>query len=46
VGKVIAEVLLGGGTRFFGEEGQRAELELTRAIDAPGVAHLTFGMPR
>lgn len=41
----IVPVLLGSGTRLFGE-GQHTELELSRAVDGPGVTHLTFRVPR
>ena len=36
----LIPVLLGGGRRLFGAE--RAELELTRVIDAPGVTHMHY----
>lgn len=36
----LIPVLLGAGRRLFGEE--RAEFELTRVLDAPGVTHLHY----
>jgi dihydrofolate reductase len=38
----IAPLLLGGGIRLFGDDGNSFELEKTRVIDSPGVTHLRF----
>jgi dihydrofolate reductase len=36
----LIPILLGDGRRLF--DGERARLELTRVVDAPGVTHLRF----
>ena len=39
----LAHVLLGGGTRFFGDlDGASAAFERTRVIDGEGVTHIRF----
>ncbi|HEV7461191.1 MAG TPA: dihydrofolate reductase family protein [Solirubrobacteraceae bacterium] len=39
----VVPVLLGGGTRLFENlEGATVPLEVTRAVEAPGVTHLTY----
>ena len=38
----VAPVLLGGGTRLFGDLTGSAKLEPIRVIEAPSVAHLTL----
>jgi dihydrofolate reductase len=41
----VAPILLGGGTRLFDDATPHA-LELVRVIDAPGVTHLKYRVPR
>jgi dihydrofolate reductase len=41
----VAPVLLGGGVRLFENSG-RPELELIGAVDAPGVTHLRYRVPK
>jgi dihydrofolate reductase len=41
----LVPALLGEGVRLFENTGER-ELELTRVIDSPGVAHMKFRLPR
>ena len=36
----LIPILLGDGRRLF--DGERAALELTRVVDAPGVTHLRY----
>ena len=36
----LMPLLLGDGRRLF--DGERAALELTRVVDAPGVTHLRY----
>ena len=43
----LAHVLLGGGTRLFGDlDAASAAFERTRVIDAEGVTHLRFRLVR
>ncbi len=42
----VAPVLLGGGTRLFGDLTGSAKLEPIRVIEAPSVAHLTYRVVR
>jgi dihydrofolate reductase len=39
-------ILLGGGTSFFHALPAAQELERVRVVEAPGVTHLTFRVPR
>jgi dihydrofolate reductase len=41
----VAPLLLGGGTRLFGESGEPIKLEATRVLSSPRVAHLRFRVP-
>ena len=38
----VTPILLGGGARLFHEVGPNLKLEVLRAIEAPGVAHLKY----
>jgi dihydrofolate reductase len=38
----VAPVLLGGGTRLFGDSGAEQALEITRVVEAPAVTHLRY----
>jgi dihydrofolate reductase len=38
----LVPILLGGGTRLFDGLGPEVALEQTRAVEAPGVTHLTY----
>jgi dihydrofolate reductase len=42
----VSPVLLGGGTRLFGDLTGSAKLEPIRVIEAPSVAHLTYRVVR
>ena len=43
----LAHVLLGGGTRFFGDlDAASAAFERTRVIDAEGVTNISFRLVR
>jgi dihydrofolate reductase len=43
IGVTVVPLILGGGERLFDNlDGANLELELTRAIDAPGATHLTY----
>jgi dihydrofolate reductase len=42
----LVPLLLGSGTRFFAAAGPRSDLEVARAIEGPGVTHLTFRFTR
>lgn len=43
----VVPVLLGGGTRLFGDPGLKGiELEKIRVVDSPGVTHLKFRVVR
>jgi dihydrofolate reductase len=42
----IAPVLLGGGTRLFGDRSQTKRLEQIGVIQAPGVVHVTYRAAR
>ena len=43
----VVPVLLGGGARLFDNlAGAPVELECTRAVEAPGVTHLTYRVRR
>jgi hypothetical protein len=43
----LEPLLLGGGTRLFGDSGgRRPALELTRLIDSPSVTHLRYRVVR
>ena len=43
----VAPVFLGGGTRLFENLGpEPPRLELVRAVDAPGVTHLRYRLPK
>jgi dihydrofolate reductase len=42
----VAPVLLGRGTRLFGDLGEQVELECTRVIGSPGVTHLRYRVVR
>jgi dihydrofolate reductase len=39
-------ILLGGGTSYFHALPEALELERVRVVEAPGVTHLTFRVPR
>jgi dihydrofolate reductase len=41
----VAPILLGGGTRLFGEDGEPVKLEATRVLSSPRAAHLRFRVP-
>jgi hypothetical protein len=38
----VAPVLLGGGTRLFGDGAEASRLEPIAVIEAPGVTHLSY----
>jgi len=38
----VVPILLGGGARLFADVDPGLRLEQRRAVDAPGVAHLSF----
>jgi dihydrofolate reductase len=40
----VAPIILGGGARLFDGVGPDVKLELIRALQAPGVAHLKYGV--
>jgi dihydrofolate reductase len=42
----VAPLLLGGGTRLFGEGGDLVALEATRVLSSPKAAHLRFAVQR
>jgi dihydrofolate reductase len=38
----LAPVLLGGGTRLFGDLGAAQALEVTRVVESPAATHLRY----
>jgi dihydrofolate reductase len=41
----VAPILLGGGTRLFGEDGGLVRLEATRVLTSPRATHVKFDVP-
>ena len=42
----VVPLILGGGARLFDGVGPQLKLELLRVVEAPGVTHLRYGVPR
>jgi dihydrofolate reductase len=40
----VAPILLGSGTRLFGEGGEAIKLEATRVLSSPRAAHLKYAI--